>query len=247
MPRIVSYRLGAVCAFVLALVFATAASAVAKGPKAQLRVVAGQQILVDKTLVAGTTAIPTSKRADCFGPESVGSGKAVRVAGPTPLGLLARAAAGTASLRPLLITDAFSFGLGLCAIGGKQPSGEGYWQLRVNHEASMVGGDQVKLKNDDTALWYLATGFPGPSELWLSAPKRVAAGATFTARVLAYDEAGKRSPVAGAKVAGATGVSGKDGRVRLKLDAPKRLVARMAGAIPSNRVAVCVAGKCPRG
>ncbi len=247
MPRLIPFRLGAVCALAVVLVLATAAVAVAKGPSAQLRVVAGSKILVDKALVAGTTAVPTSKKADCFGPESVGSGKSVDVTGPTPLGLLARAARNTASLRPLLITDAFSFGLGLCAIGGKKPSGEGFWQLRVNHEAAMVGGDQLKLRNGDSVLWYLAAGFPGPDELWLTAPKRVGSGATFTARVFAYDEAGKRSPVAGAKVSGAKGVSGSDGRVRLALDAPKQLVARLAGAIPANRAPVCVAGKCPRG
>jgi hypothetical protein len=247
MPRTIPSRLAAACALAFILVLSNAALAAAKGPLANLRVVAGQKVLADKTLGATTTSVPTSKAADCFGKESVGSGKTVQVSGPTPLGLLATAARTTKSLRPLLITDAFSFGLGLCAIGGIEPKGEGFWQLRVNHKASAVGGDAVKLKSGDEALWYLATGFPAAEELSLKAPKQAMAGEEFEVRVYSYDEKGKRKPVAGVKVSGAQQPTDAKGTTEVTLGGPARLIARQGKYIPSNRAAVCVGGKCPKG
>lgn len=247
MPRTIPSRLGAACALALILVLSSAAIAVAKGPLANMRVVAGQKVLADKTFGASTTSVPTSKAADCFGKESVGSGKAVKVDGPTPLGMLATAARTTQSLRPLLVTDAFSFGLGLCAIGGIEPQGEGFWQLRVNHKAPSVGGDAVKLKSGDEVLWYLATGFPAAEELWLKAPRKAMAGEDFEVRVFAYDEKGKRKPAAGVKVSGADGPTDAKGVAEVTLNGPTRLIARHGKYIPSNRAAVCVGGKCPQG
>jgi hypothetical protein len=247
MPRLIPFRLAAACALALILVLSTAALAVAKGTPADLRVVAGQKVLTDQSLRTGTTAVPTSRRASCFGKESVGSGKAVRVAGATPLGLLAQAARSTAALRPLLLTDAFSFGLGLCAIGGLEAKGEGFWQLRINHEASELGGDAVKLKPGDEALWYLTAAFPGPDELWLKAPRRSMAAEPFRVRVFAYDEKGKRKPAAGVKVSGAAQRTDAKGFATVTLRRPARLIARDGSSIPSNRAAVCVGGKCPKG
>jgi hypothetical protein len=248
MPRTNPFRLGAACALALILLLSTAALAAAKGTEATLRVVAGQKVLADKTLRTGTTAVPTSKAATCFGRESTGSGKAVRVSGPTPLGLLAQAARSTKSLRPLLITDAFSFGLGLCAIGGIEAKGEAFWQLRVNHKSSSVGGDAVKLKRGDEALWYLTPSFEAATEeLWLKAPQRVRAGKSFPVRVFAYDEKGKRKPAAGVKVSGASGRTNAKGLAAVTLRRPAQLIARHGKYIPSNRAPVCVGGKCPRG
>lgn len=248
MPRLIPFRLAAACALALILVLCTAALAVAKGTPAKLRVVAGQKVLADKQLRTGTTAVPTSRAATCFGRSDAGSGKAVRVPGATPLGLLAQAARSTKSLRPLLITDAFSFGLGLCAIGGIEAKGEGFWQLRLNHEASEAGGDAVKLKRGDEALWYLTPSFEASTdELWLQAPSRVAAGKPFRARVFAYDEKGKRKPAAGVKLRGAEQATDASGFAMVTLRRPVRLIARKAGSIPSNRAPVCVGGKCPRG
>jgi hypothetical protein len=248
MPRLVPIRLAAACAPALALLFLTATVAAAKGTPAQLRVVAGQKVLADKALRTGTTSVPTSPRATCFGPGKGGSGKSVKVAGATALGLLAQAARSSASLRPLLVTDAFSFGLGLCGIGGREAKGESFWQLRVNHRASERGGDSVKLKRGDEVLWYLKASFETANEeLWLKAPQRVKAGKPFRVRVFSYDEMGKRKPAAGAKVNGAKGPTGKDGRTTVVLGRPARLIAREGDEIPSNRAAVCVAGKCPKG
>lgn len=247
MPRLVPFRLAAACALAFILLLSTTAVAVAKGTPAGLRVVVGQKVLADKALQTGTTVVPTSPRATCFGSGKGGSGKKVRVAGPTPLGLLVQAARSTRSLRPLLVTDAFSFGLGLCAVGGHVPSGEGYWQLRVNHKVPSVGGDSVKLKGGDEVLWYLTASFPGPGELALLAPGHVRAGRPFRVRVLSYDEKGKRKPAAGVKVSGATGRTDAKGYAKVTLRRPVRLIARDGKDIPSNRVPVCVGRKCPRG
>jgi Domain of unknown function (DUF4430) len=247
MPRLIPFRLAAACALALAFALPSVATAVAKSTPAQLRVVAGQKVLADKALRTGTTAVPTSRAATCFGKDKGGSGKNVRIAGPTALGLLARGARSTPSLRPLLITDAFSFGLGLCAIGGIEASGEGFWQLRVNHKTTEVGGDSVKLRPGDSVLWYLTPSFEASTEeLSLKAPKRVRSGKPFAVRVFAYDEKGKRKPVAGVKVSGAEQRTNKGGRTTVTLRRPVRLIARQGRYIPSNRAAVCVGGKCPR-
>jgi len=246
MPRLIPFRLAAACTLALTVAVLTAATAAGKGTPAQLRVVAGQKVLADKALRTGTTAVPTSRAATCFGKDKGGSGKNVRILGPTALGLLARGARSTRSLRPLLITDAFSFGLGLCAIGGIEASGEGFWQLRVNHETSEVGGDSVKLSSGDSILWYLTPSYEATTEeLWLKAPKRVRSGKPFAVRVFAYDEKGKRKPVAGIRVSGAKLRTNKGGRTMVTLRRPVRLIARHGKYIPSNRVAVCVGGKCP--
>jgi hypothetical protein len=247
MPRLIPFRLAAACALALVLALVTAAAAAAKGVPAQLRVVAGQKVLADKALRTGTTAVPTSRAATCFGKGKGGSGRNVRIAGATALGLLAQAARSTRSLRPLLITDAFSFGLGLCAIGGLEPGGEGFWQLRVNHRTSQIGGDSVGLKRGDSVLWYLTPSFEAKTEeLWLRAPRRVRAGKPFAVRVFAYGEKGGRRPAAGVRVSGAKRPTGKGGRTTVTLRRPARLIARDGKDIPSNRAAVCVGGKCPR-
>jgi hypothetical protein len=218
------------------------------GVPAKLRVVAGQKVLADTTMRAGTTAVPTSRAARCFGPGKRGSGKSKRVAGPTPLGLLTRAARAHRSLRPLRLTDAFSFGLGLCAVGGVEAKGSAFWQLRVNHRAAKLGGDAVRLKRGATVLWYLKPDFEGSvEELWLTAPRRVAPGSPFGVRVFAFDEAGKRKPAGGVEVTGARRPTNAKGFTLVRLNRSRRLIARDSDYIPSNRAAVCVGGKCPRG
>jgi hypothetical protein len=249
MPRLVPFRLAAACAPALVLLLSCAAVAAAKGTPASLRVVdTGGAVLAEKTLRTGTTNVPTSPAAACFGKGTGGSGKAATVRGATALGLLGQAAKSTRSLRPLLITDHFSFGLGLCGIGGRVVHGKkASWYLKVNHEGSKVGGDAAKLHAGDEVLWYLAASFPYPDELWLKAPRRVKASRPFKVRVFSYDEKGKRKPAAGVEVSGAKGPTGKDGRATVVLSKPARLIARESGEIPSNRAAVCVGGKCPKG
>jgi hypothetical protein len=252
MPRLIPFRPAAACALALVLSLSLAAGAAAKGVSADLRVVGkGGKVLTEQTLSTGTATIKTSKKAKCFGAENAGSGRSVTVKGATAMGLLGQAAKSTGSLRPLLITDAFDFGLGICGVGGNVVSGKASWYLKVNHKGATVGGDAVKLKPGDEVLWSFATSFPYPNELALEAPERAETGVPFEVRVFSYDEKGRRKPVAGAKIAGAGGVvSGSDGRATVTLAAAspqyETLYATHGRDIPSPAapVFVCVAGSC---
>lgn len=247
MPRFTLFRLAAVCALATCLSLSIVAAAAAKGLSADLRVVGkGGKVLTEKRVGARTTAVKTSPKAICFGSENGGSGKSVKIRGNTAMGLLARGSNSIRSLRPLLITDAFDFGLGLCGIGGNVAKGEGSWYLKINHRAQTVGGDQAQFRQGDEVLWALAPSFPYPDELWLQAPQRAKAGKPFTVRVFGYDEKGRRKPVRGAKVTGAKSPTGADGRTRVTLAGPRRLIARHGQEIPSAKVGVCVGGKCPK-
>jgi hypothetical protein len=247
MPRLIPYRPAAACALAIALVLSSAAIAVAKGPVADLRVVnSNGRVLTEDSLAARTASVRTSPKAACFGAGTGGSGKSVQVKGPTALSLLILAARSTPPLRPLLISDAFDFGLALCGIGGFSATSKLSWYLKVNHENPELGGEAVRVRAGDDVLWALAA-FPYPDELALEAPDRATAGRAFRVRVFGYDEAGKRRPVAGAKVTGAVAPTGRDGRTTVVLRKPARLIARHDKDIPSNRETVCLGGKCPGG
>jgi hypothetical protein len=247
MPRLVPYRLAAACALALTIALSLAAGAAAKGPVADLRVIGkGGKVLAEDSFGAFTQTVKTSPKANCFGSGTGGSGKEVTIKGPTALGMLIAAARFTAALKPLLITDAFDFGLGICGVGGSVASAKASWYLKVNHVNPELGGEVVRVKKGDEVLWALAS-FPYPDELVLSAPDEATAGQPFTVRVFAYDEKGKRKPASGALVTGATGPTGADGRATVVLRKATGLIARHPEDIPSNREAVCVGGKCPRG
>ncbi len=254
MPRLTPFRLAASCALAVVFVLATTAlaSAVGDGVPAKLRVLTPSgKVLAEETLRTGTVSIPTSHRATCFGQGTGGSGSSVTIKGATALGLLAQAAKSDAALRPLLITDHFSssLGLGLCGVGGNLPKSgsEGSWYLTVNHKSPPLGGSKVKLHPGDEVLWYLATAYPYPKALSLSAPAEARAGKPFPVRVFSYDEKGKRKPAAGVTITGAASPTGLSGRAMVTLGKPALLVARHGTDIPSNRAPVCVGGKCPSG
>lgn len=253
MPRLIPFRLAVACVLTLVVSLSiSAASAVAKVPVEVRAVGGGGKVLGQRSVAARTTSVPTSPKATCFGADSGGSGEPVKLQGPTALGALSLAADAAPSLRPLLITDAFDFGLGICGVGGSVASTKGStsWYLKVNHRAPTVGGDQVKLKAGDEVLWALAVSkapsYTYPDELSLSAPSRATAGKPFSVRVFSYDEKGKRTPAAGVTVTGAAQSTAADGRTTVELAKPRRLIARGEEEIPSNRVAVCVGGKCPK-
>ncbi|HET6998214.1 MAG TPA: hypothetical protein VFI03_06455 [Solirubrobacterales bacterium] len=246
MPRLIPFRLAAVCALALILSLSLTASALAKGVSANLRVVGkAGKILSEQTLSTGTTKIKTSKQAKCFGPENAGSGKSVTVKGATAMGLLAQASKSTAALRPLLVTDAFDFGLGICGVGGNVVSGKASWYLKVNHKGATVGGDAVKLKPGDEVLWDLAPSYPYPNELALVAPDTALAGTPFEVQVFSYDERGKRKPVAGASVTGAAAPTGADGKTSVTMTVPGPLQAKHGKDIPSPLETVCIGIACP--
>jgi hypothetical protein len=250
MPRFTPFRLAAVCALALITTLAFVAGASAKGFSAQLRVVgSGGKTLFEKPVATATTTLKTSPNAKCFGPGNEGSGEAVTIPGNSALGLLARGSATSGALRPLTLTDAFDFGLGLCGVGSSVAKGAASWYLKVNHKAPSLGGEKVKIKPGDEVLWALVKTVPPkyeyPDELVLAAPAKAQPGAPFSVRVWGYDGKGKRTPVAGARVTGAA-PTGKDGRTMVTLAKPAQLAASDGADIPSARVAVCVGGKCPR-
>ena len=244
MPRLVPSRLIAVSFLSLLLVLSTAAVAAAK-VSVDLRVVGGAgKVLTEQALKTGTTKVATSPKATCFGKAQAGSGKAATVKGATAFGALAQASKSTASLRPFRVTDAFSFGLGLCEVGGYKATKKLSWYLKVNHENPELGGDAVKLKKGDEVLWALAA-YPYPNELALAAPTEATAGVPFQVTVHSYDDKGKRKPAAGATVTGAAAPTDANGQALVTLAAPTALVATKGKEIPSNSVDVsCVSGLC---
>lgn len=248
MPRLVPFRPVAACALALVLVLSFAAGAAAKRPVAQLRVLGkGGRLLAERPLgLGGRVSVKASPRATCFGAGTRGSGRVSRVRGATPLGMLLRGSRRVGALRPVAVTDAFSFGLGLCDVGGARATKRLSWMLKVDHRTPSVGGDAARVKPGDQVLWALAP-YPYPDELALRARHRAKPGAPFGVRVLAYDEKGHAKPAAGVRVSGASAPTDDRGRTTVTLRAPRRLIARAAGDLPSNRVPVCVGGKCPRG
>jgi len=249
MPRKIPFRLAAVCGLALLLIASTAASATAK-VTAELRVIGGGgKQLAEKRLRTGTTSVPTSRKATCFGKGTGGSGKKATIKGATALGLLGQAAKTTASLQPLLLTDAFDFGLGICGVGGYKATAKLSWYLKVNHENPELGGEAVKLKAGDEVLWALEP-YPYPNELSLVAPSSATAGTPFEVRVFSYNDKGKRKPAAGATVTGAAGPTDAHGRTTVSVEGSTTLVATHGKDIPSNQVPVCVSSlpdKCPVG
>ncbi len=247
MPRLVPFRLGAVFALALISMLPLAASAAAKGPVAELRVVGkGGKVLSEGPLgLAGSASVKASPQASCFGPGSGGSGKKVSVKGATALGMLVRAAEFRKALKPLLITDHFvaEFGLGLCGVGGVKATKTSSWFIKVNHKVPSMGGEKVKVHAGQEVLWAYGA-YPYPDELVLLAPGHVRVGKPFGVRVFAYDEKGKKAPASGVTVSGASGPTDQAGRATVTLAAPARLIARGDGDIPSARVPICVGSRC---
>lgn len=260
MPRFIPFRLVAACALALVLSAVGAISAVgspvtaSKGkPVVDLRVVGkGNKVLAEEDVGVGTISVKTSPRATCFGAGTGGSGKSVTLRGATALGALAQASKSNSALRPLLLTDAFDFGLGICGVGTSKVSGKASWFLKVNHKGATVSGDAVKLKPGDEVLWDLAPSYPYPNELALEAPERADSGVGFQVRVFSYDEKGKRKPVAGATVRGGTApvTTGADGSATVTTSAATAQYAALTAThgkdipAPTAPVYVCVPGSC---
>src|ERR1044072_7731491 len=162
--KFVSSRLAAACVLALVLCASFASAAVAKGPVADMRVIgAGGNFIAEGAYGAATATVKTTPKATCFGPGTGGSGKSVTVKGPTALGMLILAAQRKGAVqplrtlpgqrpgawKPLLITDAFDFGLGLCGIGGAVADLKLSWYLKVNHKNPEKGDEMVKVKDAD--------------------------------------------------------------------------------------------------
>jgi hypothetical protein len=227
----------AVIAGVVALVPPTA---VAAPVTANLRVEAAGKALDPGTKYGtDTTKFKTDKRAPCGG-----SGATKTLPGPTAMGILGTAAVKNKTLRPVGISDKFSFGLTVCGIGSYVGfESTSYWLYKVNHKSPEVGADQYRLKAGDQVLWFFqntATGSNTGNELVTSAPSRATTAKPFTVTVWSYDANGKRKPAAGARVGGK--LTGATGKVRLTVSRARtlRLRATRAKDIAAAPVAVRV-------
>lgn len=247
MPRPFRLRTVIACALALCLMLALAASASAT--TATLRVVGkNNKVLAEGPVKTKDISVKTDPTATCVGSGTGGSGKPFALQGNTALGLLADGAKTIPQLRPLSITDHYSFGLVLCGVGKSvgKPNGAS-WYLKINHKGATVGGDKAKIKAGDEVLWDLAPSFPYPEELVVSAPQQATAGVPFAVHVYAYNEKGKRRPVQGAAVTGAIAPTDKNGKVMITLTEPTALIAGLGDDIPSAAAPVCLGSQCPVG
>jgi hypothetical protein len=232
------------CAVAMLITFPTLSGA-KKTVGAELRVVGPSgQALAQLTQYTGTVRVGTDPGAQCFGPGTGGSGNEVKLSGANALGLVQDATSAARDLRPLSLTDAFDFGLGVCGIGGFQAQGAASWYLKLNHAGSQVGGDQRVLKKGDEVLWYLAPSFPYPRELGLAAPGIAEPGSDVAVQVFAFADNGTRTPAAGATVSGgdAPATTDTQGRATVPVGPDDVTLRATRGTdIPSAEASVCVA------
>jgi hypothetical protein len=246
-------RLGAIGAAGITCAFVLSGVALADTRGVDLRVVnTGGKTLAEFRQYTDTVNIETDRHATCFGQGTGGSGRRVRVSGPTALGAVRDALPSAPGLRPLSVTDAFAdqgFGLGVCGIGGFESRGSSFWYVKRNHVGAQVSGSQLKVHQGDDVLWYLSPKFPPPPELALQAPARAKPNVPFQVTVYSYADDGTRHPAAGATVTGATQPTGAQGHTLVRLTAGAHaLRATHSPGIPSNHIQVCVAADqsaCP--
>jgi len=235
----------------IAFMFPSLAEAKSKTVPADFRVVnSSGKSLADGTQYAGPVTIKTSKKADCFGEGTGGSGGKVDIPGTTALGQVAEGGAAFPGVDPLSVTDAFDFGLGLCGIGKAVAPSTGYWYLKVNHVASLTGGDQTAVGKNDEILWYLISDFsePTPDELFLKTSGSQS-GEQVDVKVVSYADDGTKSAAEGATVTGAEEPTDAQGVTTVTLgDGVTSIRATRSGSIPSNTLSLCAKGsRCPAG
>jgi Ca2+-binding RTX toxin-like protein len=218
---------------------------------------AGSAAVVDLHVEAGGKSLApglqyatgsTGVRTDRSRPACNGSGDVERLRGATALGALVQAADTRRALRPVRVSDQFSFGLLVCGVGDFRATSEAFWLYKVNHVAPEVGGDQRRVRNGDEVLWYRSDASRGVNtgdELDVVAPARARTGQPFTARVFAFTATGARSPAAGATVTwrGGEATADADGRATIQVEGEGELGLRAGrGAdVPSPTERVCVA------
>jgi hypothetical protein len=205
-------------------------------------------VVTNSSFPTDTQTLPT----DTSKPACGGTGQTKTLAGPNALGLLNSASSVDDDLRPVRISDKFSFGLLLCGVGQFQSSDTAFWVYKVNHAAPEVGADAFKLKGGEEVLFTYqdtARGRNTGDELVLEAPVRTKPGAVDVT-VSAYGFNGARRPAAGAKVffGGSSVTADATGKARINLTQSQPLRAGRGGDIPSAPVRVCVADElsdCP--
>src|SRR5688572_7171038 len=183
------FAIGALAALCATAILVPAAGAATV--TAHLRVLTPDRVLDPGTtyIVDEGVTVPTRPDADCFGAPG-GSGAEYTYEKPNALSLLATAGRATKAVSPLLLTDQFGFGLGICGVGGQEAkAGESFWYFKAEHQEATVGADQVEISDGDEVLFYLAPDNfpdPNPAELELRAPAGATAGEPFTVKVVEH-------------------------------------------------------------
>jgi len=248
-PSLIPFRGAVVAVLALFLLLpAVANSAPRSLLDAELRVVdSNGGVLADHTQYAANLKLKSDPQANCFGPGTGGSGEKVSVPAQTALGLLG-SGSGLGSIRPVSITDAFDFGVGLCGIGKAVAPSTGFWYLKKNHEASLTGGDQTSIEAGDEIVWYLVEDFnnPPPAELSIEGPVLGQVGKDIKVKVVEYADDGSRSPAEGVEVSGAEEPTNAGGTATIRNDLedgpfPSVAIATREGAI-TDSAPICVGG-----
>lgn len=234
----------------VAAILATAPSSALAAPVvSDLRVEAGGQVLTNASFVTDTESFAT----DATTPACGGTGQAKTLNGPTALGLLDTGSGVDGDLRPLRVSDKFSFGLLVCGVGAFTANDTAFWLYKVNGVAPEVGGDAFKLSGGEKVLWYYqdtANNRNTGDELVVEAPARARPGDDVEVAVSAFSFNGARKPAAAAKLHFGSSIAVADANGKARIRLTKRTFVRAArGAdIPSAPVHVCVSedlGECP--
>jgi hypothetical protein len=250
----------------IALALIPAAASAATTP-AKLRVLTPKGVIDPGTTyyVPNQTTVKTSPDADCFGPPG-GSGAEASYDSANALSLLASAAKADKSIAPLLLTDQFGFGLGICGIGGQEAAmGSSFWYFKLNHEESATGADQTQIAKGDDVLYYLAPDDfpnPNPAELDLKAPAGVKAGSPFSVSVVehkcvtdqnTFETTCSSAPAAGVTISGGDddATTNADGSATVSVEdvGVTTLEATRGTDIPSEALDTCVGperNSCPK-
>lgn len=230
-----------------------AAAADAKSVPVDLRVVGSDGVVLgDYTQYTDTVSVKTDPDAECFGPDTAGSGDKVRVKGKTALGAVVDGAkTGDRDLRPVSVTDAFDFGLGICGIGDEVAPETGFWYLKQDRVASQTGGDLTKVRKNDAITWFLDPDFADapPAELVLEAPARVLFDTPTEVQVFEYADDGTRTPAAGVEVTGASAPTGPDGTTEIALTTAYQTIAASRDGAITDETQICAgdeARDCPK-
>lgn len=163
---------GAIVAALTCMSLAVApASAFAKQVRVPVRVVDGLgRQMVDAVVHSSSMRVRTSPQALCFGEGTGGDGgfAPTAVRGPNAMGVLADAAAELGVLRPLRVSDYYSFGHTLCGIGGVEASGLAYWAVWIGGTFVETSADNARVKSGQTVVYqlteeYPSTSIPGPA------------------------------------------------------------------------------------
>lgn len=211
-----------------------------------LRVEAGGKVLTDSRFATGTESVVTDRSEPACG----GTGRRKTARGATALGLLASGAGVDRDLRPLRVSDKFSFGLLVCGVGDFPATDSAFWLYKVDRVAPEVGGDAFKLAGGEQVLWYLQDSVNDRNtgdELAVEAPVRARPG-PVEVTVSSYSFNGARKPAGGARVyfGKRSVVADAAGKATMTLDDSTFVRAGRGGDIPSAAVSVCVAGALRR-